>query len=147
MEFTIEAHSEEARPLITNFFTITGKDLNIQECTRFLGLQPTETGETIQKGTSVDGRTHFRDAFWSIEFTKEPSWEIEEGLIKILDILWPRRECVTAFLSTTGHSALFGTNVSIYASRPLYVLSPQTLSRMAFFETEWGLDIFDYSEE
>ena len=146
MEYIVDAQREETRPLITNYFSITDFSLDPEECTRFLEIEPTETSKAVQRGTFLDGRPHIRDAFWTIEFSKEPSWEIEEGLSKIIEILWPQRSKVVEFLSTTGFDASFGTNVTIYASRPLYVLSPQVLKEMSYFGAEYGLDIFDYSE-
>jgi hypothetical protein len=146
MEYTVDAQREEARPLITNYFTITGLSLDPRECTRLLGIEPTETSKVVQRGTFLDGRPHVREAFWSIEFSKEPSWEIEGGLLRIIDILWPQRRKVVDLLSATGFDASFGTNVTIHASRPLYILSPQTLSRLSYFGAEYGLDIFDNSE-
>jgi len=144
MEYIVDAHSEETRPLITNFFAITDMALDPGECTRIFGINPTVTREATVE-VPFPGRPPI-EASWSIRFDKEPSWEIEEGLRKILNIIWPQRDKIVEFLSTTGFSALFGTNVTIHASRPLYVLSPQTLEGMSYFGAEYGLDIFDYSE-
>jgi hypothetical protein len=147
MEYFVDAHREETRPLITSFFSIIGENLNPRECTCFLGIEPTKTSETMPKGGLLsNGKQHMKKASWSISLDKEPSWGIEDGMSKIIDTLWPHKSKIVEFLSTTKFEALFGSNVTIHASRPLYVLSPEILKRISFFGVEYGLDIFDYSD-
>jgi hypothetical protein len=146
LKYFVDAHRDETRPLITSFFAIGDINLDPDECTRLVGLNPTTTSQAIPKGFLPNGKVRIKDATWSIRFDKEPVWGIDEGLHRILDILWPQRDRVVEFLGTTGFSALFGTNVTIHASRPLYSLSPKTIRRMSFFGLEYLFDIFDYSE-
>ncbi len=83
---------------------------------------------------------------WGITIEKRRVFSIDEALVELLNILWPQRAKILEFLSTHHLSATFCTNVTIYEGRPEYCLSPETLQRLAYFKTEYCLDIFDYSE-
>ncbi len=70
----------------------------------------------------------------------------DDGLRRLLERLWPRREQVRQLLRETGWKAMFGTTVTITEARPVYELSGDTIQRLAFFEAEYTLDVFDFSE-
>jgi hypothetical protein len=147
MDYQVDAHDDETCPQITSFFAIFDEDLDPEECTASLGLTPDVMTRAIKTGVYLPGgKPHFKKASWEIRLDKEPAWEIETGLCKVIDTIWPHREKIIDYLSSTGFQAIFGSNVTIHASRPLYILSPETLGRMATLGAEFSLDIFDYSE-
>lgn len=138
---------DDTRALITSSFFIEGEDLDLEACTRELGLQPTRVVSAAIKGRWLpSGKANVVKPQWVVERKDQPSDDVNDELMKLLDLLWPRREAVIGWLKRTGHDAGFTTSVNIFNDRPLYCLSPKTLKRLAYFNVEWGLDIFDYSD-
>jgi len=134
----------DTSPLITSVFGIWGDQLNPAECTRAIGLTPTEV--EIKGQDRPEGRPPVPVTHWGITLEKRRSYSIEEPLSELLDLLWPQRERVVEFITSHPVSAAFSTNITINNDRPEYCLSPKTLQRLAYFKVEYCLDIFDYSD-
>ncbi|MDY7093082.1 MAG: DUF4279 domain-containing protein [Acidobacteriota bacterium] len=136
---------EDSSPLISTSFTIEDPDLDPDHCTCEIGLEPTEAG---RKGERLRPSSKVRlvTSVWTIALDKQPSWEIDEGLSQLMDHLWPKRKAIIDLLKRTRWSAGFSTSVIIQEDRPLYILGPETLRRLAYFGITYSLDIFDYSE-
>lgn len=134
----------DPRPSINTFFEIAGDDLDPEECTRRIGLTPTEA--EISGRSRPGGRLPVRVTHWTIKLEKRRVYTIDEPLTELLDILWPKRSKIMTFLLSQPFPATFGTNVTIYEDRPEYCLSPETIQRLAYFKSEYCLDIFDYRD-
>lgn len=136
----------DPRPLITTRFEITADDLDPLECSKLLELEPTASAAIPQvKGKWFpSGRPHVVRPYWKLGFNKEPGDDINDGLSRLLDLLWPHREAVLQLTARPGYTAGFLTSVSIFEDRPVYGLGPETLRRLGFFGLPWGFDIFDY---
>ena len=136
--------SADPRPLITSTFAIEGDTLDPEEVTRLIGVEPTETGLIGMKRSA--GRPDAPTSYWWLKIRKQPDYDIEPGIARILDILWPQREKVVRFLRGSDFAAIFTTGVSIYQDRPIYSLGPDTLRRLSYFDVRYCIDIFDYTE-
>lgn len=134
----------DTSPLITSAFGIWGDQLDPVECTRAIGLTPTEV--EIKGQSRPEGRPPVPVTHWGITLEKRISYSIEEPLSELLDLLWPQRERVVEFITSHPVSAIICTNITINKDRPEYCLSPETLQRLAYFKVEYCLDIFDYSD-
>ena len=130
---------------VSSFFAIESEDMDPDECTRALGISPWESGK---KGTKLSPKSFglLRTSFWSVGPYQKPADNIDDGLQEVLEVIWPARDRIRAYLTSSGFQASFGTNVSIYEARPLYLLQADTLSRMAFFGVEYIFDVFDYRD-
>lgn len=134
----------DPRPRISSILWIEGDELDPNLCTQELGLQPMEIGI---KGQMLPGRRWpVPHSFWRIGFSKQPSASIDQELHKLLDLVWPARERIKHLIETSAVSCSFVSNVTIEHDAPLLHLNPDTLSRLAFFQVEFGIDIFDFSE-
>jgi len=138
-----DAEEDVSSPRITTTFVITGEDLDPADCTRRIGLEPTDvcvepkvTGKLVPSG-----EPYVRKPYWSVELKKQSSYSTDAELKKLLDLLWPKRAPIVAYLKATGYEATFVSSVTIEEDRPLYELSAETLKRLAYFNVEWGLDI------
>ena len=134
----------DAAPLITTAFGIWGDQLDPTECTRITGLEPTEV--EIKGQPRPGGRPPVPVTNWGITLEKRRSFSIDQPLVELLDLLWPRRSNLLEFLSTHDVSSIFFSTITIYEERPEYCLSPDTLRRLSYFKTQYCLDIFNYSE-
>jgi hypothetical protein len=134
--------------LITTSFEVSSEHLDPVECSRVIGLDPTacSTKPEIKGKWLPSGQPNIIDPFWRLQLTQEPAYEIDEGLTKILDMLWPHRHRVLRVIRRSGYSAGFSSSVTIFEGRPVYSLSPRSLSRLSYFGLEWGLDVFDLSQ-
>jgi hypothetical protein len=134
----------DGRPKITSFFTFEDDRLDPTACTERIGLQPTGTGIT---GQMLPGRRWpVPHSFWEVEFYQERQHRIETGLRKLLDLLWPARLSIMSFLAETSFSATFGSNVTLQAEEAICEITAETLSRLAFFGTNYIMDIFDFRD-
>ena len=136
---------QSAECLISSSFSISSPSMDPEECTDFLEIQPSSTGKKGHKRTP-QSYGQLITSFWSIGPHKEPGDDIDEGMQKVLQIVWPAKERIGEYLKTRSYHASFGTTVNIYESRPLYRLRPETLQKMAFFGVEYIFDIHDYSD-
>lgn len=132
-------------PFVTSSFSVSGDRLQPDAVTKAIGIEPTETG---LKGTKrrPESPVLLQRSFWAVELEKERIDDIDSGLSRLLDIVWPQRKHVKEFLRLTGFEAGFSTTVTIRACRPLYCLRGPTLRRIAYFDIPFVIDIFDYSE-
>lgn len=134
----------DPRPLITTSFTIDGVDLDPQECTREIGLEPTRAARRGER-RRPESRINLVTSVWCIAIDKQPSLDTNEGLSQLLDVIWPRRVELRDYLKATKWNAGFTTSLTIHDERPLYLLSHDSLCRMSFFGLEYSMDIHDYS--
>jgi Domain of unknown function (DUF4279) len=129
-------------PLIKAFLVVWGEDLNPDEVSAKLGLQFTGTR---RKGDPRPGLLPpWPDSSWEFE-VRRSSFDLDKVLAELLGLAWHRREIIRALTDHPGTKASFGASITIYENCPLYVLSPLTLKRLAYFDAEFGLDIYDYS--
>lgn len=129
-------------PLIKASLVVSGEELNLDEASAMLGLQPTRT---VRKGDPRPGPLPpWPESSWVFKVQRS-SFDLDEVLGELLEIAWGRREIIRALTGHPGIEASFGASITIYENRPLYVLSPLTLKRLAYFDAEFGLDIYDYS--
>jgi hypothetical protein len=134
----------DGRPKITSFFTFEDDRLDPSACTERIGLQPTGTGIT---GQMLPGRRWpVPHSFWEVEFYQERQDRIETGLRKLLDLLWPARLSIMSFLAETSFSATFGSNITLRAEEATCEITAETISRLAFFGTNYIMDIFDFRD-
>jgi len=140
----VSMHSEA--PLISSAFSIEGKDFDPDECTKAIGIQPNEIGRIGEK-LRPDSLGTLKISFWSISFIKEATYDLDEGLVKVLETMWPKREKILEYLRVGSFdNAAFSSTVNIYVDRPLYRIRPEVLRRFAFFGVEYIFDVHDYSE-
>lgn len=137
---------DDPSPLITTVFAIEGDGLVSAEYTKVTAVEPTRTNENppITGRLMPSGKDYRPPPFWLKQLYREPSYEIEEGLVKLLDLFWQRRQAIKELVARRGHELSFGTYVVIYEDQPLYCLTSKTMERLAEFGGEWGLDIVDY---
>lgn len=139
----------DSRPLISSTLFIQGEWLQPETCTEAVGMRPTSTSSSrVKKGTWLpSGKDHVTTPYWALEVRDLRSYEISDSLTALLDRLWPQRRALREFVRRDGIDAGFTTSVQIFGDRPDYSLGPAVLKRLSYFGVEWGLDLFDYSDE
>jgi len=130
-------------PLIASAFVVSGKDFDPHCCTTAFGLRPTEV--TVRGELRPGKRPRAPSNSWYIEVQRD-AYSIDDVLKEVLDIVWPKREAIKVFTESASLRTTFVVDVKIYCERPEYSLSPATIERMAYFQAEFGLDIFDMSK-
>ena len=138
--------TDDPTPIISSGFSISGTNLVPDECTKEMDLQPTSVGLAGTK-RRPDALTTLRTSYWSISFSKEASYDLDEGLAKVLEIMWPKRRKVLGYLRAGSYDEVgFFSTVNIYVDRPLYRIRPDVLRHMAFFGVKYTFDVHDYSD-
>jgi hypothetical protein len=129
-------------PSITTVFWIQGDELDPNLCTEEVGIPPTDSGT---KGQLRPGkRPPVPHSYWEVALRREPRLSTEDGLVKLLDLLWPVREKIRRFVHERPVAAGFGSWVTIRHDLPQYRLSLPTLSRLTFFNVKYDMDINRY---
>ncbi len=135
--------AKSAPPLISTYFAVSGPSWDPEELTRVVQIAPTEVQkESRVRGTLFpSGEPNVVPPTWWLSFYQEPLFSIDEGLQRLLDLVWPKREIIKSYVSDHDLDAQFGTNVTITRERPLYSLEPPTLERLSYFGYRYMLDI------
>jgi len=143
-----ESNAKEASsPLVSAAFCVEGDDLVPGVFTAELEIQPSSSDDSSRHtGWLVpSGEDFYRKPFWCIEIPKSGSFDIDDQIACLLDILWPKRAVFRALQRSLTFESAFVANVTIYGGRPVYHLSYETMARMAYFRSKFLLDILDLS--
>jgi len=131
-------------PILSVFMIVGGDNLDIEECTRAIGIEPTEVWcQTKSKLPDLPG---VEKRQWIFGIEKKECYSVSEMLDELMEVLWPLNERIINYLNDREISCSFVCNVTIYEDRPLYSLSPGVMEKMASLGAEFLMDIFDYSE-
>jgi len=130
-------------PYIETRFFVTGAELDPDELTRLLTVQPTASGKrgdpllgamSKKKGETV------AETFWEIELMKD-SYSTDEGVQEILSLVWESREALVSYLQVRPSiEASFILLVKIIYYRPAYELSQDSLVKLAHLGCDFRID-------
>jgi len=137
------AETSAPPPLIETGFFVSGEDFDPHSCTPAFGVTPTAV--SIRGQSRLGRRPPVATSSWCLKVERQ-CYSIDDGLRDLLNQIWPHRDAIKRFLETHSPKITFTSHVKIFSERPLYCLSPATLERMAHFNAEFCLDIFDVSE-
>jgi len=130
-------------PLIAAAFIISGSGFDPHTCAGVFGLEPTAV--TVRGEQRPGRRPRAPTTSWCVEVRRHAQ-SIDEVLAEVLDTIWPRRDAIKDLTQSASLRITFTVHVKVFAERPMYCLSPATVERIAHFEGEFCLDIFDLSE-
>ena len=92
--------SRKPPPYIEACFQVAGAELDPDELTRLVGLQPTKSGRKGDPSANPKARKLGRtvpETFWAIEVERD-SYNTDEGIQEIFGLIWPRREAIVEYL-------------------------------------------------
>lgn len=132
-------------PRLSASLTLSGKRFDFDECTRSIGLRPVAVWHPPSK--SLNKSLDLPDAAWSCGFEKSPLYSVDDALRELLSTVWPKRIPIKECAEEKGLQISVDCNITIHEDRPIYELSPETMSKLVWFGADFGMDIFDYSED
>jgi hypothetical protein len=133
---------DNAWPEISVHLVVAGRDgFDPDDCTRALGIQP--TGVWRQKHKHLLNHPELPQASWKIGVENMRCYDVDEAVCAFLEMIWPLRGKIKAYVSSMGWRADISCNVLIRSQRPMYRLLPETLRKLAHLELEFGMDIHD----
>lgn len=132
---------DDQRPQISAFMTITGFDWDAEECADGIGIEPFQI--LRQPAAMVRGKRWVK---FMVGFRRRHFDDTHDALLELMGMIWERREAIRSFVSAHDLELSFACNITIWKDRPLYRLGPEALEKLAWFEKDLVLDIFDYSE-
>lgn len=138
-------------PEISVDFYFRGLGLDPTLCTEIIALQPTSVAtEPIQRGKLLpSGEPNIRPPFWSFELKDLELHSLSEAFELLLDHLWPRREAIRDLiqkLSREGIQGGFSGTLYAYEIRPACDLTPEIVSKIAYFGLGVHLSFYDLIE-
>ena len=128
-------------PEISACFVIGGMDIDPDEVTAAVGLEPTKVWHApeVTRRHAPDINT----VEWQVALHHQRSYSTDEVVAAVLDTIWPQRDRIVAYLVRSGTNASMCCSVLIDEDRPVYELSAESVRRLAALGCEFGLDIFD----
>ena len=136
-------HEEEARPLISCHFVISGRDFDPKECTEELGLEPAEVWK--QNRPDLARVAVLNTAEWSVGLAKRPADTIEEVISAVTEQVWEARSRIKEFVQRRHLAATLVCSVTIVNYPPKYALSRELLAKLGQLGCAFALNIYDYS--
>ena len=143
--------SRKPPPYIEACFQVAGAELDPDELTRLVGLQPTKSWKKDDPSAHLALRKQGQsvlEAFWRIEVARD-SYDTDEGIQEILGLIWPQRDAIKEYLKARPSlQAGFTCVVRIHKDRPVYKVSPDSICKLAYLGCEFGMDdIYDFRKE
>jgi hypothetical protein len=121
-------------PVIGTEFWIEGNELDPDEFTRLVGIQPYRTGKkddiSSHPAAAKQGVKN-RTTFWFIE-VEHNTYSMDEGIQAVLRDIWSHRERILEYVHTRP-SVKMGVKsvIHIYQDRPVYDISPDSIKKLA----------------
>ena len=137
-------NTKDAAPHLSTHFIISGRDFDPEKCSEALGLRPSNIWR--QRLEHLRARDDLADTEWQIGFDKRQLYSLDEAVLEVLELIWPARDRIRAFLSGSDLKATLTCSVTIQVDRPEYCLSPTAMKKLTALHCEFCLDIFDYSD-
>ena len=131
-------------PRITVWFVIAGDDFDADACTAAIGIEPSSIWR--QQRSELRDHSDLNNMNWSFGVEKVREYSTDAVVKSVLDVVWPRRATIAAFVADNRLSTSVCCNVRVHQDRPVYELSPSTMSRLVDLNAEFLMDIFDHSE-
>jgi Mg2+ and Co2+ transporter CorA len=126
-------------PTLFTRFSINTGEVDPDLCTSSIGLQPTKV---LKKGQERPApRPTVLDNRWDIETSRRQIYSIDESLIELLKVIWPKRDRIISFCRENNVDCSFVT--AVWASeehRPVYDLSRDTIKKIAALGASWIMD-------
>jgi hypothetical protein len=122
-------------------FSISGENLDFEDCTRSIGITPTRTFVRAFEYDSSVIPTHQ----WMIESDREPVQSIDDAVRIILDRIIGHEERIVRYAANHGCETQVFCSVIIYEQRPLYELCSETLQSLVVLKCRFAMDVLDYS--
>ena len=142
---------ESTSPEIRWHFRVEGDELDPEEFTRLVGIQPIAYGKKGEPSPhpSLQKLGHtIPETFWEIKITRN-SYSTDEGMQELWGLIWEKREAIVEYLQGRPEvhiGVLVG--VTIYEDRPVYELSPDTIKKLAYLGAKFVMDdIYDLRKE
>lgn len=127
-------------PRITTQLTLSGDNLDVEECTKVLGLQPTAVGRAKVRVPGAGG------AWWAFGFEKREHYSTDDAVKELLVVIGPHKSAILNFVASHDVRLSLVCNVTITDERPVYELTKEVLAELASWGSDFIMDIFDYSE-
>jgi hypothetical protein len=127
-------------PLIITRFAILTGERDATSITEQISLQ---SARVLRKGARrPPPRPPVPENSWEIETQKRQLYSIEDSMIELLNIIWPKKEQICSVCEQHNARCLF---VSIVWAddehRPVWEFSRETLERMQAFHASWIMDL------
>jgi hypothetical protein len=121
-------------PVINTILWLGGEELDPDEFTLLVGLQPTwsgKKGELSSNPMAAKRGVRVSETFWRIEVEQE-TYSMDDGIQEVLIRMWPHREKVRTYLEARP-SIRIGViaAIHIYQNRPVYDFSPDSIKKLA----------------
>jgi hypothetical protein len=121
-------------PVINTILWLGGEEIDPDEFTLLVGLQPTwsgKKGELSSNPMAANQGVRVSETFWRIEIEQE-TYSMDEGIQEVLIRMWPHREKVRAYLVIHPSIRIGVTSViHINQDRPVYDISLDSITKLA----------------
>lgn len=131
-------------PRVSVSFCLGGRGLDLERCTREIGVVPSRVW--VQRQAGLRDRPDLNTEEWIVSHDDSDSHSVDHAVAALLDRIWPLRERVASCAQDMGAQASVTCNIHIYGDlytdRPVYDLAVGTMRRLVELNADFALDIF-----
>ncbi len=129
-------------PRLSTAFVIAKHNLEVEACTAAIGIEPTRVWR--QRHTHLSDHPDIPNTNWIVEHRDRALDRVSEAVDEVLDLIWPRKAEIRAFLDRSGATASVVCNIHLGENheRPVYELSAGTIRRLGELGCDFEMDIF-----
>ena len=129
--------------LITASLAVDGDALDFDDCTRVVGIPPTDTFvRRFEYDSSVLAARQ-----WCVESERAELESVDDAVAALFAVFGDRLGAVRDYAAGPGRGVSVSSTVIIHEDRPVYELSAATVRVLADLGAEFLLDIYDFSED
>lgn len=128
-------------PYITASLVIEQNGLDTNLCTISLGLEPTSVWRLRDK--SLADHHEIYDTNWILELPERESYNVDDTVKELINLLWPHRNRLLSFLESSGAEASVICNIrlGIHGERPVYELRNDTIRKLGELQCHFMYNI------
>lgn len=134
---------DEKAPVLGTSFWTRGEELDPDEFTCLVGIQPYSTGkkgEILSHPAAARQGFKSRETLWAIE-VEHKTYSMDEGIQAVLRYIWPHREKVLDYTRARPSVEMGVTSaIHIYQDRPVYDISPDSIKKLADLGCSFMID-------
>lgn len=132
-------------PLFSVDLVLSGKRIDIGECTKVIGIEPTSVWRQCIK--KLIDHPLLPNAEWCVGIERRPCYSSDEAVSAVIEMIWPKHKRIKEYAQANNLNIGIVCLVAIPKDQPVYELSPKTMERMAILGARFSMDIHDYSSE
>ncbi len=136
----------DSTPRITTVLRIGGRDFSPDDLTSVVGIEPTKKWHQKLRWLKAIA-PEISTVGWEYRIDKQRKWSLGEAIAEVLDVFWPRRDELKAFLLKHQLRVAIECRPFGDASALEYIIQSKVIEQMAVLGASLTLAVYKYDLE